>query len=341
LAAEQFWSGMMTAVLVEDEIPVLSNFERHVMILKDITVSNGALEPYLTTMDFMYGKYGDTMTVNGQVNPVMSIKPGQVQRWTVMNGSTARFYKLQLDQHLLYVVGTDGGLLDKPYPVNSLLLAPGERVDVLIKAAANTGSYKLISLPYNSSGMGGSAIQYTLMTLAVKGTTVANNSLPVVVDPNAKRLNMSLASLPQKQITLSMGIGQAFINGQDFNVQPYTVSSTAGTLEVWKVTNATGMDHSFHIHSTSFQVLMITGGDLDYARLYTSAPAKKDVVIVPAYNSVSLLVPVGEYAGRSMFHSHILEHEDIGMLGIWEITGGLGTSTPSTPKPTTPGMTMP
>jgi FtsP/CotA-like multicopper oxidase with cupredoxin domain len=82
------------------------------------------------------------------------------------------------------------------------------------------------------------------------------------------------------------------------------------------------MDHPFHIHSTAFQVLSIAGGDLDYAKLYTESPALKDVVIVPAGGAVKLLVPVGPYAGMSMFHCHILEHEDIGMLAMWEVTGG-------------------
>ena len=90
--------------------------------------------------------------VNGQINPVLSIKPGQVQRWRVVNTGTAKYYKLSLENHKLYVVGTDGGLLDKPYPVSELLITPGERVDLLVKADNKSGALKLLSLPYDRRG---------------------------------------------------------------------------------------------------------------------------------------------------------------------------------------------
>ncbi len=67
------------------------------------------------------------------------------------------------------------------------------------------------------------------------------------------------------------------------------------------------------------QVLSISGGDPSYASLYTKTPAWKDVVIVPKMGSIKILVPVMDYDGMAMFHCHILEHEDIGMMGIWDI----------------------
>lgn len=104
------------------------------MILKDIELGDGAPEPYAYFSDFTFGKEGDTVMVNGAIHPISSIHPGQVQRWRVVNASTARFYKLSLAGHVLHVVGTDGGLLDKPYAQSTVLLAPGERVDLLVKA---------------------------------------------------------------------------------------------------------------------------------------------------------------------------------------------------------------
>ena len=91
------------------------------MILKDIALSGADPEPYASTMDFMHGKEGNTVMVNGQVNPVLSIRPGQVQRWRVLNASNARFYMLSLEGHTLSVVGTEGGLLDRPYPQSQIL----------------------------------------------------------------------------------------------------------------------------------------------------------------------------------------------------------------------------
>ncbi len=103
--AEQYWGGMAGALVVEDDISTLSSFETHLMVIKDITLSGSAPEPYTSQMDYMHGKEGNTVMVNGQVNPVLSIKPGQVQRWRVVNACNARFLKLSLEGHTMYIVG--------------------------------------------------------------------------------------------------------------------------------------------------------------------------------------------------------------------------------------------
>ena len=100
------------------------------MVLKDIALRGNQPAPHSSMMDYMQGKEGNIITVNGQVNPVLSIRPGQVQRWHILNGSNARFYEISLERHSLYLIGTDGGLLDKPYQMTSLLLSPGERADM-------------------------------------------------------------------------------------------------------------------------------------------------------------------------------------------------------------------
>jgi FtsP/CotA-like multicopper oxidase with cupredoxin domain len=317
--AEQYWGGMAGALIVEDEINVLDGYETHVMILKDITLSGSEPEPYTSTMDYMHGKEGNTVMVNGQVNPVLPIKPGQVQRWRVLNASNARFYKLSLENHTLYVVGTESGLLDKPYPMSSIILSPGERVEILVKANQRTKNYRFLSLPYSRMGnMGGQ--QVTLMTLSYKGGR-ASDVVPSIINPNAARISPSIAKT--ERLVLSMGQGKGYINGISFTMENYcAIHSMLGTYEVWEVVNQSNMDHPFHQHVNACQVLSITGGETSYAALYTKAPAWKDVVIVPKMGSVKLLVPVMDYTGMSMFHCHIIEHEDIGMMGVWDIMDG-------------------
>ena len=136
----------------------------------------------------MRGKEGDTIMVNGQVNPRLKLRPQQVQRWRILNASNARFFKLTLQNHPLYLVGTDGGLLDKPYPLSQILISPGERIDVLVKGGTTAGNYKLLALPYARMGMMTSD-QITLLTATISGPQWPNN-LPAVVDPNAVRLNV-------------------------------------------------------------------------------------------------------------------------------------------------------
>jgi FtsP/CotA-like multicopper oxidase with cupredoxin domain len=141
-------------------------------------------------------------------------------------------------------------------------------------------------------GMGaydmGAALQVTLMTLSCKGST-ASDDIPAVIDPEAKRLSLDLNSLPKQKITFGMDMGNGYINGQDFDIDAATITSKEGDYEVWHIVNLSGMDHPFHMHTNSFQLLTMTGGNLDYAWLYTTTPAWKDTIIVPKMGSVTLL----------------------------------------------------
>jgi FtsP/CotA-like multicopper oxidase with cupredoxin domain len=337
---DQMWGGMSAPLIVEDEVTTLAPYAERVLVLKDLSLTGAEPTPHASVMQYMHGLEGNTVLVNGQVNPRLTIAPGQVQRWRVLNASTARFYRLQLQGHSMYLVGTDGGLLDKPYGLSELLLSPGERADLLIVASLKSGSYKWLSLPYDR-GMMSALQQVTLMTLTYSGAR-QRQSLPAVVDAGAKRVQMDIASLPRKQIALTMtmggmgggmgpgsgggmGGGTVGINGITYidHEHCYMTHSMIGTWEVWEVTNGSMMDHPFHHHTNSAQVLSITGGNAGYASLYTSIPAWKDVTIVPPGGRIELLMPVMDYPGMAMLHCHIIDHEDIGMMGVWHIMGDM------------------
>jgi len=344
--AEQIWGGMIGPIEIADEPGgPLAAYETHLLVLKDISVAGGAPAPYDSITDYVMGKEGNLVMVNGQVNPVLGIRPGQIQRWRIFNTSTARFYRLSLEGHSLQVIGTDGGLLDRPYPVSELLLAPAERLDVLVQASATPGSFRLLALPYDRGGMGmmdggmggsmggthdggwGASAQVTLLTLDDAGSA-APDSLPAQVNASAKRIAIDTAPLPRTRFVLTMRMGRGYINGVSFDeladgtVTAYEHHSKVGTYEVWEIVNQTGMDHPWHQHVNSAQVLSMVGPDpalASYADLYTHAPGMKDTVIVPKGGSITLLVPVLDHPGRTVFHCHIVEHEDIGMMGIWKI----------------------
>ncbi|AJE02882.1 multicopper oxidase family protein [Geobacter pickeringii] len=317
--SEQYWGGMVGALIVADETNVLAGITTHTLILKDITISGGVPEPYTSTMEFMHGKEGNTVMVNGQVNPVLSVRPGEVRRLRLLNASNARFYNLSLEGHALQVIGTEGGLLDRPYPLSRILLSPGERLDILVKASATAGTYRLLSLPYARQGMMSSPT-ITLLTMKCEGAPV-KDTIPSVINPGASRVVMNTAMLKKQSLTLSMGQGRGYINGISFQsmTSAAMIHSEVGTYEVWEIVNNSGMDHPFHQHVNPCQVLSITGGDAGYASFLTTAPAWKDVVIIPKWGKVTMLVPVMDYVGDTMFHCHIIEHEDIGMMGVWMI----------------------
>ncbi|ABS25806.1 multicopper oxidase family protein [Anaeromyxobacter sp. Fw109-5] len=331
--AEQYWGGLVGALDVQDDaregsgmasITALAGVDTHLVVLKDITIVGGAPAPYESLRDYMHGKEGQLVTVNGQVNPFLSMRPGEVKRLRIINASNARFYRLSLQGHALHVVGTDGGLLDRPYAVTEMLLSPGERLDVLVKASSSKGSYKLLALPYARMGNMASA-QVTLMTVKVSGSR-ASGAIPAIVNGTAARLDETAMEPKRVRFVLSMGQGRGYVNGRTF-VSPedaYVHMSDVGTDELWEIVNDSGMDHPWHQHVNDGQVVAASGGDAAfaaYASFLTLAPAWKDTIIIPKGGSVTMRLPIRDHTGMTMCHCHILEHEDIGMMAMWHIMG--------------------
>lgn len=316
LVAEQMWGGLAgCAMVVTDDVDALSSFETHIISLHDIDLAGTNPAPY-TLEDYMNGKEGNIVMVNGQINPVLPISPGQVQRWRVVNASTARFYKLSLEKHSMYLIGTDGGLLDKPYPLSDILLTPGERVDLLIKADQESGNYRFRSLPYDRGGNLPQTV--TLMTASYRGNVV-KDEIPVAVNPKAKKLKMDTANLRKTQIVFTMEANKGLINNKSFGDDSFVHTSKVGTYELWEIKNHSGMDHPFHQHVNSAQIISIKGGEKEYASLYSSIPAWKDTINIPKGGSVTMLVPIRDFSGKTVFHCHIIEHGDLGMMAVWDV----------------------
>jgi FtsP/CotA-like multicopper oxidase with cupredoxin domain len=345
LVAEQLWGGLAGPLVVEDPVDTLVGYETHVLVLKDFAVADGRPTAYDSPMDYMAGKVGALVTVNGQVAPDLVARPGSVQRWRLLNASTSRFYRVALDEHRLAVIGSDGGLLDKPYRVTELLLSPGERADVLVRVSRERGTFGLRTLPYSRGGtmgggmmggmMGGGTLpEATLLRLRVVGRRLVRR-LPAVIDAGAHRVRPDLSAAIRRRFVLGMGMSggmgmgrgmggpRGSINGRDYDVDPLVIRSrvpdSGDAWEVWTIVNPTGMDHPWHQHTNHAQILSVSGGHAGYAALYTQAPAWKDTVIVPRGGSVTQLVRVSDWRGTAMFHCHIVEHEDVGMLGMWEL----------------------
>jgi len=249
-AAQQVWAGQAGAIEVADGNTALAGFETHIMVLKDITISSGAPAAH-SSDDFMNGKEGDTMMVNGKVNPVLTLRPGQVQRWKIVNASNARFYQLSLAGHTLQVIGVDGGLLDKPYPQSTVLLAPGERVDILVKASTAKTYYKLKALAYNRDAGASASQEITLLTANVTGTALSQ-AVPAAINAQAARIATPPGAVA-RSLTMSMGMmmmggGTATINGIGYSdASAYTVNSLLNSHEVWTIYNQSMMDHPWNI----------------------------------------------------------------------------------------------
>jgi len=113
-----------------------------------------------------------------------------------------------------------------------------------------------------------------------------------------------------------MGMGGGMmgftINGREFSTARTDTTVAAGSVEEWTLTNPSPMDHPFHLHVWPMQVVEEGGRALD-------RPEWRDVVNVPAQGRVKVRVAFKDFAGRSVYHCHILDHEDLGMMGVIEV----------------------
>ncbi|MBW4622306.1 MAG: multicopper oxidase family protein [Cyanosarcina radialis HA8281-LM2] len=333
--AEQVFGGLAGLFIVRgdlDEIPEVKAAREQFLVLQDFALNaDGRIEPP-NHMAMMMGREGSLVTANGQVNPTLAIASGGLLRLRLLNASPSRFYRLALEDHPLYLIASDGGAIAQPVELRELLLTPGERAEVLVKGDRPAGQYRLLNLPYDRGGMGmmgnegmmpgmggmrhnqGSQSPQPLATLTYRESTT---SLPL-----PKKL-MAVESLPKpgntRRIELSMamamGTGMVFLfNGQTFDPQRIDASVSLGTVEDWELVNADPdrMDHPFHLHINPFQVISRNGQPEPY-------PAWKDTVLVKGGETVRIRVPFRDFTGKTVYHCHVLDHEDLGMMGTLEI----------------------
>jgi FtsP/CotA-like multicopper oxidase with cupredoxin domain len=353
--AEQLYAGLLGTIIVEgsaDLLPELREAEDHLLVLKDFSFDNGAISPF-TMMDWMNGKEGDVLTVNGLVQPTLQARKGTV-RLRLLNASNARYYRLALEEHALYLIATDGGLIEKPVELPELLLAPGERAEVLVQLKSE-GSFNLQSLPYDrgaqmmmgdmeSMGMGGmdhggmDMGEMDMGEMDMGGMEMSGDMMPLdesrletlltIVAPGGLRSSPFPTSLARvetldlsraattRQFVFGENMMQAefFINGKAFDMNRVDVSAKLDTLEIWELVNNTDMDHPFHLHTYPFQIVSRNGRSEPFL-------AWKDVVNVRKNEVVQIAVPLTTFTGKTVYHCHIVEHEDRGMMGVLEVTG--------------------
>jgi FtsP/CotA-like multicopper oxidase with cupredoxin domain len=330
--ARQVFAGMAGAIIVEDGIdgtPALAGATERLLVLSDPVIGNSSAVLDVSMMQKMQGREGDRVLVNGVAKPTISVKAGTLEHWRVLNASPSRYYRIALVGQTLQMIGTDGGRLANPVDVTDVLLAPGERVE-LLAALSKAGSYTLRSLPYDrgSTGMGsasGSSRRTALATVTVEGdaspaalpTTLAAPAsllLPPATSRRELRLEMGMGNGGGGMGNGGGGMGQGFtINGKSFDASRTNIDTRLGQVEDWTITNTSPMDHPFHLHVWPFQVVA-------HSSSAPITPGWKDTVNVPAGGSVKLRVPLTEISGRTVYHCHILDHEDLGMMGVIDVT---------------------
>ena len=311
--------GLYGAIVVRAaDDPLPASLAERVLVLADNRFRpDGSLDlpdPHspAARVDAENGREGDVLFVSGAVRPTLAIRSGEVQRWRVVNASAARVYRLALEGHTLLHVGSDGGLFEHPRPVEEIVLGVGERAELLVRGAGRPGSRATLrALPYDryipQTRPADWDVPRDLLTLQY---AAAPPVAPVAIP--ARLRAVPALDTARATATRTMVLTQHLINGRAMDMARVDVSTTLGATEIWEVENLVGMDHPFHLHGFQFQLLDRDGVPEPYR-------SWKDVVNVPKHQTARFVVRYDHHPGKWMFHCHILDHEDHGMMGVLEV----------------------
>jgi FtsP/CotA-like multicopper oxidase with cupredoxin domain len=314
-AAMQTNRGMFGVIRVRGADEPEADDER-VMVLDDVKLDAGG--QFSDTIDSdteMMGREGKILLVNGVVMPTLDWRSGATTRLRILNASNARFWNLSLAGYTFRVIGTDGGLMPEPYDTEKLLIAPGERYDVMLLAHGQPGDeVTLVDEPYDRGHDTGKAAAMSVAKLRISGeAALGGRALPGSF-PAIERLPAG----PDADQTITFdekyvnGHPQFYIDGKMYpDVPPIDLAN--GTVRVFDLVNKAEMDHPFHLHGFFFQVLA-RGGVSEPADML----ANKDTVIL-RQKATTRIVARFDRPGSWLYHCHILEHAELGMVGVIQV----------------------
>ncbi|MDE2446204.1 MAG: multicopper oxidase family protein [Alphaproteobacteria bacterium] len=324
LTAEQVYRGLAAPFIVRSKNdPLDAKLGDTVLFVSSISLNSDGTIAENTAADRFNGREGDHVLVNGAKQPVLSVQPGASRRYRIYNATNGRYLRIALDGHKMTLVGTDGGLLAAPIRnLEEILLAPAERAEVVIDFQNKTGRFALNSMPYERGWMGRdkpAATILPLMTFEVAGASVSSIAVP------EKLRDIAPLGEPAsvKRIVLNETMGMAngamtmefLIDQKSFDMNRVDLRSKVGEVELWEISNTTDMDHPLHIHGTQFQVVE---REINGSKKPQSFLAWKDTVNIVSKEIVRLKVR-HSLPGLRMYHCHILEHEDNGMMGQLDV----------------------
>ena len=320
MVADQVFGGLYGAIVVEDprQLPVT---RERVLVVSDITFDASGRLKEPSTMAQMMGREGELVLVNGQVQPALTARPGERERWRIVNACASRYVRLRLDGQRLDLLGIDSGRYAEPRRVEEVVLATGNRADLLVTAAEGASSLDVLGVDRGGMGgmMGGSVSGDVGPVATFEVTGAAAAGLPTLPAQPVPRDLRGVEPATRRRLLFSMGMGSggmAFtIDGKEFDADRVDQAVALGTVEEWTIGNASPMDHPMHLHVWPMQIVADAGRPADDVHW-------QDVVNVPAGGEVTVRVAFDRFGGRTVYHCHILDHEDRGMMGVVEARPG-------------------
>jgi FtsP/CotA-like multicopper oxidase with cupredoxin domain len=307
----QLERGLYGALVVRGPDEPELDAER-VLVLDDVALDRkGAIKPLGGMIEHHDGRQGSTLLVNGRSGSELTVGAGQVERWRIVNAASARYVRLSIGGRPFTLLGTDGGLIDAPVTLTELLITPADRVDIAVGPFAEGETITIESLPYDRRTVARTK-RDRLATLRV-GPAAPSRA---VIPPRLREIEPLVRGPVTSTREVHLGFKMSLKHGVDFTInkeqhhrdRPVTV----GELQVWDIVNDTLMDHPFHLHGFFFQVVDVNGEPPAFR-------SWEDTVNVPPKGRVRIAWLPDDRPGEWMYHCHILEHHESGMMGHFAV----------------------
>jgi FtsP/CotA-like multicopper oxidase with cupredoxin domain len=307
----QLERGLYGALIVRGPNEPMLDAER-VLVFDDVKLDRkGQIKKTGGLIEGHDGRQGGIRLVNGRAGRELAMAAGQIERWRVVNASSARYVRLSIGGRPFTILGTDGGLIDAPVTVNEVLLTPADRVDIAVGPFVEGETIAVEALKYNRMTVARAKTEL-FATVRVGSPAPSRATIPTTLR-NIEPLVSGPAS-PTREVHL--GFKPSLRHGVTFvvNKEPHHRDEPVkvGELQVWDVINDTMMDHPFHLHGFFFQVVEINGEPPAFR-------SWEDTINVPPKGRVRIAWVADDRPGEWMYHCHILEHHEQGMMGHFAV----------------------
>jgi suppressor of ftsI len=310
--AKQMLGGMSGGLVVD-------GFENYFPILKDLP------ERFLLIKHVEPAGY-EIVSINGQVNPVMAMRPGEVQFWRIAHIGATLFIKFEFEGMPSYVVAMDSHPLSRPKGLTQFFMGPGQRIDAIV-IGPPAGEYAVRTIPFQNQAWRAPDPAQQIATVITSGpqafaqpgeTEILGQQVKgarwideIRKTPIDRRRTLNYSRTDDRQVFM--------IDGHVMDENRIDQTVKLGDTEEWTVINTDQQYHSFHIHQTAFLVTEINGvpQNEDSLRDTFSVPPATDI----GPSSLKVIIPFTDpvIVGKFVYHCHAVDHEDKGMMGVIEV----------------------
>jgi FtsP/CotA-like multicopper oxidase with cupredoxin domain len=322
LAERQVMGGLSGGLIIDgilDPLPQLQGLTERILLLKDIQVT-----PQGTIPDDISPSAPSVRLVNGLLNPTISMRPGETQFFRIANIGSDLYYRLRLDGHAFNVLARDGNRANQVTTRNEIILPPSSRVEVLIQAAGR-GTYPLRAEAFNTGPQGDSYPTQTIATIVSQGDSTIPMALPTMLPAVEDFRTLPIARRRTITFTESDDGNTFYVDSgagpKEFDANVVDSTIVSGAVEEWTILNATGEQHTFHIHQTDFQVTEINGVPQPFLGHQDNVNVSYQDQDAPGPGQIKMIIDFRNpiIVGKFVYHCHILEHEDKGMMAVAEV----------------------